>query len=194
MLKIKFEREYSGLFKFYNTYTRIWLYFFRGAREHADYSETKALGELRYKSKEAIFQYKDQKHFEDWENSIENLKDVSTTPILSEDLNKYSEISRDIVNIILTQNMTIADIEEHMKAYSGILEAADKRVQSLTAGINKSIEKTSKNLYYKFITITVLLAILFITGGIFIHLQFLKPLEILKNSTDELSKKILARR
>ncbi|WP_319371476.1 diguanylate cyclase [uncultured Ilyobacter sp.] len=153
------------------------------------YDEIKYLGELRYKSKEAIFQYRDQKHFDDWMISIKNLiKSIKDKELLkyTED---YHKISQDITVILLSQNEVKKEISENFKVYNGMLDAADKVVTLLEKEKRISIENINSGLYYKLLGTVFMAVSLLLILGLFIHVQLIKPLEMLKTGTDELSKK-----
>ena len=156
--------------------------------ENSVYSETKALLEVVYKSKEALFQYKDKKHFDEWEHAIENLRKASITPGLAESVYEYHKIHHDIIDVILAQNIIFSEIEKHMETYIHMLKKIDKNSRLLTEDMNRSMDKINKNLYFKFILTMVILLLFSITLGIFIHTQLIRPLEKLKNSTDEIAK------
>lgn len=154
-----------------------------------DYSETKALGKVIYESKEAIFQYRDQKHFDEWSQSIYTLKKLAKTTTLVAYLEEYHQIYSTISEIILSQDRVLTDIKINMKDYNSILMTVDSNVNLLETDINKSIENTNKSMQHELILTLLMILIFFIAFGTFIHSQLIKPLGILKQSTRELSKK-----
>ncbi|MCS5421645.1 MULTISPECIES: GGDEF domain-containing protein [Psychrilyobacter] len=154
-----------------------------------NYNETKVLGEVIYNSKEAIFQYRDQKHFDRWQQAIYTLRKVATTSNLIAHTKEYHKISQTISEVLLFQETILAETENSMKTYNNILKMVDSNVRLLESDVNKSIEKTNKNMQKKLIITLLIILFFFIALGIFIHIQLIKPLGILKKSTREISKK-----
>ena len=153
------------------------------------YDETKYLGEVIYKSKESIFQYRDQKHFDDWTEAVENLRKSTENKELLKHIGEYYNIAQNISKIVLSKNNLQSEIHENLEAYTTLLDTADKNVRVMENEMTKSIENINQKMHYKVLaTIFIVLALFFLLG-VFVHTQLIKPLEMLKISTDELSKK-----
>ena len=183
---LKLNNDFSDIYK-KEKFTR---YMIRDLiYREGDYNEMKVLGKVGYKGREAIFLYRDKKHFLDWQNAICNLRKIDTIPDLLAHVEEYHKISHEITDIILSQNKALKEIERSMGNYNGILKRVDNNVRLLEPIINKSIEKSHKNIYMKLMVTLLMLLLFFIAYGVFLHSQLIKPLEMLKTSTRELAKK-----
>ncbi len=100
---------------------------------------------MRYKSKEAIYQYKDQKHGVEWLDSISKVKDNSLivpSQDISKDLNAYERVAQDLCKIIVEQK-TI-ETQEHL--VFGELKELINRLEENQAGIVNKIKTESQTL------------------------------------------------
>lgn len=76
-----------------------------------------------------------------------------------------------------------------MEIYSDILREADRNIILFEARLKEIAERLQKNLYEKLLITLTLFLLSFIFLEILINIKLIKPLEELKKSTDELSKK-----
>lgn len=92
---------------------------------------------MQYKSKEAIYQYKDQKHGVEWLESISKIKDnslVVSSQDISKNLNAYERIAQNMCKIVVEQK-TI-ETQEHL-AFSELQELINWLEENQTRIVNK---------------------------------------------------------
>ncbi|MFH1615506.1 MAG: ATP-binding protein [Planctomycetota bacterium] len=100
---------------------------------------------IQYKSKEAIYQYKDQKHSVEWLEAISKVKNnslIAASQDVSKDLNAYERVAQDICKITVEQNT----IEKQEHLVFGELKELINRLEENQGEIAGKIKAESRAL------------------------------------------------
>ncbi|HUT42957.1 MAG TPA: histidine kinase dimerization/phospho-acceptor domain-containing protein [Desulfobacterales bacterium] len=110
-----------------------------------DEALTRDVEQMQYKSKEMLYQYKDQEHSVEWLDSIGAVKDNSLIAVsqdASENLNAYEDIAQDLCKIIVEQKTL--ETQEHLLFRE--LKELINQIEENQAGIVNKIKAESQAL------------------------------------------------
>lgn len=100
---------------------------------------------MQYKSKEALYQYKDREHGVEWLGSISKVKDnssIATSQDASKDLNAYERIAQDLCTIVVEQGTN----ENQERLIFGVLKELMERSEENQERIVNKIKAESRAL------------------------------------------------
>ena len=145
---------------------------------------------MQYKSKEAIYQYKDQEHGVEW---LETISKVKNNPLIvplqdvSKDLNAYGRVAQDLCKIIIEQNTL--EIQEHL--VFGELKELITRLEENQAGIVGKIKTESltlaRNTHLTMVAVIAGAFLVSIILGLIIARSISKPVANLAQTTQSIA-------
>lgn len=154
--------------------------------ERENYLETKIVGNLVYRSKEALFQYRDKKYFEEWKKTIHELIKISSGELKSYS-REYLEAMEEIIETSMQHNKVVEEIDKKIDIYSKMLNAIDSSLVTLEYQSDEVNEKLNKSYRDKLFQMMLLIVLSVLFLVFLIYKDFVRPLELLKENSDKLS-------
>jgi len=145
---------------------------------------------MQYKSKEAIYQYKDQEHGVEWLEAISKIKDnsvVGPSQNVSKDLNAYERVAKDLCKIIVEQKTNVN--QEHfvfgeLKELINQLEENQAKVVDEIKAQSQALARNTRLLIFVVIAGAFLVSIVL---GLTIAHSMSKPVANLAQTTQALA-------
>jgi diguanylate cyclase (GGDEF)-like protein/PAS domain S-box-containing protein len=151
-----------------------------------DLTLTDDIGFMQYRSKETLFQYKDQEHLDQWLERIQKIRNnplVAPLPDVLNDLNSYKRISQDLGRIILEQKtieaqerLAIGELQELIN----LLQEDEERIVNKIRAESKALARNTRLTMLSVIAGIFLLATVL---GLTIARSISKPISILSQAT-----------
>lgn len=129
-----------------------------------DFEMMKQVSDMRYKSKEALYQYKDEKHLKQWYSEIEDVKKTllemdlpeDEKEQLLEDLDSYKIVALNMGEIVTMQNEIRADEENKIHELYEIVERIDHGREEISGIINENDRKLARNTFTSILAVSLL--------------------------------------
>jgi len=145
---------------------------------------------LQYKSKEALYQYKDQEHSVEWLDSIGAIKDnplITASQDVSKNLSTYERIAQDLCKVIVEQKTF--EIQEHLVfgELRKLIEQIEEHQERFVSKIKAESQALARNTY---LTMFVVIAGAFLVSiilGLTIARSISKPVANLAKTTQVIS-------
>ena len=155
----------------------------------------KDISKMIYKSKEALFQYKDKKHLDEWLESIKALKiDAATILTLTElsafstFCDEYSTIAKTMSNLTLEMKQKETDESAKLTIVGEGAAKIDKKKAEIEATVITLMKRTRATVTTMVIGVIVAALILAIGSGLFLSRSISVPITKLKDAALEVGK------
>jgi len=148
-------------------------------------------GKLEYKSKEALFQYRDVKHIQEWRDATAELRKAmegSKNSSIIEDLDSYAGLAIVMGKIVSTTETKRQLGLEKLDSLKDIINQLIAGGQAITGAIAYESNKVSQTSSRMFSLVTVFALIAAIGLGLFISHSVSKPLSQLRSAAEKIGK------
>ena len=145
---------------------------------------------MQYKSKEALYQYKDQRHCIEWLDSISKIKDnslVVPSQDISKDLNAYERVAQDLSKIIVEQetietrkHLAFRELQELIN----LLEENNKRIANKVKTESQALARNTQLIMFAVVVAAFLVSIIL---GLTIARSISKPVTKLAQTTQAIA-------
>jgi len=146
---------------------------------------TKDVGFLQYYSKEALFQYKDQEHIDQWVDSIERIKNnplVTRLPNVVDALNIYERTARDLGQIVLEQKTIEAQEHLMFRKLKGLISLLEENEERIVNNIETKSESLAKHTLLLMSTVVMVAFLVSVFLGLTISRSISKPISALSQT------------
>jgi len=154
---------------------------------------TENVGNMQYKSKEALYQYGDQKHVDEWLSAIEDVKNnPKTLSSILNDLNSYEQISKDLGQIAIEQKMIETDELMKIEQLRVVIDKLEDDEEKIVTQIQTETESLADKTRFTLLIFIIIGFIVSIFLGLYIARSISKPITKLKDAADKIAKGNLA--
>lgn len=151
-------------------------------------------GSLEYFSKEAIYQYKDEEHIDEWLGAIMKLEKLLTDPDTLEKLKSYRLVALSLSEIVLEQELTKSKKNVKIEELKNIINSIHQNNESVTAQINSDTSSLVKNSFLVSLAVIIFSFFAAIILGIYISKSISKPIQDLSQTSKAIADGDLTRR
>jgi len=159
-----------------------------------DAALVKDVGSMQYKSKEALYQYKDQKHVDEWLGTIEKVKSRVEDSILLQDIDSYQLLSQGMGEIVVRQKE--AEEEEHVKIKQlrEVINKLENTERKLITVLRSESVSLTRNTRLALLIAAMIAFILSVVLGSYISRSISKPVENLSQIAQSIAAGDLTKR
>ena len=155
-----------------------------------DNALTRDVEQMQYKSKKALYQYKDQKYGVEWLDSISKVKDNSLivpSQDVSKDLNAYERVAQDLCKIIVEQK-TI-ETEEHLafRELKELIDRLEENNERIANKIKAESQALARNTHLIMFAVIIGAFLVSIILGLTIARSISKPVANLAQTTQAIA-------
>ena len=141
-----------------------------------DAAVTEAIGSMQYKSKEALYQYGDQKHVNEWLESIEKVKSNVENPNLLQDVISYRLLSQGMGEIVIAQKEAEAKELVRVEQLRGAIDKLEDAEDKVIAAFDLESESLRNNTRLTLLIAVVVAFVISIVLGSYISSSISKPI------------------
>ena len=161
-----------------------------------DLTLTEQFGFMQYYSKEAIYQYKDQEHLDEWfasiqavRNTIESLSiDQTAKDILLRDLRRYEEAADTMGEIVLDQKEAEKSLQLKVGALGDIVSRLKEQKEAIGASMNAASQVVARRAFVTLVTAIIIALAGSLLLGMFLARAIAGPLAQLSTAAEEIGK------
>jgi len=148
------------------------------------------VGLMQYKSKEALYQYKDQRHSIEWLKSIKKVKDNSLVVPLQDTLNDliaYERVAQDLGKIIIEQKTIEARKHLVLGELQELINLLEENKERITNRIKAESQASARNTHLIMLVVIVGAFLVSIILGLTIARSISKPVTKLAQTTQAIA-------
>lgn len=149
--------------------------------------------EVMYKSKEALFQYMDVTHIEQWQNAVQKLHSeiyrqvgLQKRAALLRVITSYSELVQTCAELTILKKQQFAFAAQKMVELNTIIVEIEIVLKQLAGAVRQLVANTMHNTFLMSVTIFGLAFLLAIIWGIFLTNYITGPLKVLTKGSVEI--------
>jgi len=129
---------------------------------------TEDIGSLQYKSKEALYQYRDQKHVDEWLETISIIKNNAGNSQLVQDIVSYELLAQGLGEIVIEQQEAEAQELVKIGQLGGIINTFQENEKLIVQNIRSENESAARNTRLTLLTVILIAFIAATALGVYI--------------------------
>jgi len=159
-----------------------------------DAAVTEAIGSLQYKSKEALYQYGDQEHVNEWLESIEEVKSKVEPSNLLQDIISYQLLSQGMGEIVIGQKKAEAEELVRAEQLRAIINELGEKEEEIVNAVRLESKSLVTNTRPTLLGVVIIAFILSIALGLYISRSISKPIGSLSRIAQSIAEGDLTKR
>jgi len=159
-----------------------------------DTALTEDIGSMQYKSKEALYQYMDQKHVDEWLEAILTIKNKVGDPLLIQDIVSYNLLAQSLGGIVIEQQEAETDERIRVEQLRDLITKLEENEETIVAAIRSENELLVKNTRLTLLAVVMVAFSVSIALGLYISRSISGPVGDLSQTAQAIAAGDLARR
>ncbi len=156
-----------------------------------DLELTKEFGDLQYRSKGLLFQYRNKKELDEWLNTLKNIKNnplVKQLPEVMDNLNKYEIVAQDLGEIVVEQKRSEDEQYIKFEQLEGITDRLGEQEERIISAMHSETQSIENRVYSTLLAVIIAAFAASIALGLYIAHSISKPIQELAKASEEIKK------